>query len=287
MQSRHRKSATTAIIYTTIAMFAFAGNSIICRLALRESTIDPSSFTAIRLGSGAVALLIISFFARRQARLRGHGSWKSAALLFIYALLFSYAYISLSAAAGALILFGFVQATMILSGLLAGDRPGIGEWAGWVIAFTGLVWLLLPGEKAPSLTGSALMAAAGIAWGLYSIRGRAETDALVATTANFTYSIIMVAGLVAMTAATVEISARGITLAMASGALTSGLGYVIWYAALEYLSAMQAALVQLSVPAIATAGGIFILAEPVSLQFALSSVLLLGGISLALTQKTR
>lgn len=287
MNSRHRKPATTAIIYTTLAMFAFAGNSIICRLALRDNAIDPSSFTAIRLGSGAVALLIISFLARRQQGLRGHGSWLSALLLFMYALGFSYAYISLNAGAGALILFGFVQATMILSGLLAGDRPSIGEWVGWILASIGLIWLLLPGEEAPALTGSALMAAAGVAWGLYSIRGRAETNALVATTANFTYSIVMVIFLVAMTTANIEISARGITLAMASGALTSGLGYVAWYAALEYLSAMQAALVQLSVPAIATAGGIFLLAESVSLQFVLSSVLVLGGISLALTRKSR
>jgi drug/metabolite transporter (DMT)-like permease len=276
-----------AIIYTTTAMLAFAGNSIICRLALRDSAIDPASFTAIRLGSGAVALLIISFLARRPTELRGHGSWISASLLFVYALGFSYAYISLSAGAGALILFGFVQATMILSGLHAGDRPSSGEWFGWILASIGLIWLLLPGEEAPPLTGSALMATAGVAWGLYSIRGRAETDALVATTANFTYSIGMVAILVAITAANVEISALGVTLAIASGALTSGLGYVIWYAALEYLSTMQAALVQLSVPAIATAGGIFLLAESVSLQFVLSSMLVLGGISLAMTRKSR
>lgn len=268
-------------------MFAFAGNSIICRLALRDDTIDPASFTAIRLSAGAITLLIISWLARRPTKLKAHGSWLSAILLFVYALGFSYAYITLTAGVGALILFGFVQATMILGGLYAGDRPSNGEWLGWVLASIGLVWLLLPGEEAPSPMGSALMATAGVAWGLYSIRGRAATDALLATTANFTYCLALVAILISIAAASAQTSVLGVVLAVASGALTSGIGYVIWYAALEYLSAMQAALVQLSVPAIATAGGILLLAESVSIQFVLSSALVLGGISLALIRRSR
>lgn len=276
-----------AIIYTSIAMIAFAGNSLICRFALRDHTIDPASFTAIRLGAGAITLLIISWLARRSWPLQGYGNWLSAVLLFTYALGFSYAYLWLSAGVGALILFGFVQVTMILSGLFSGDRPSYSEWLGWSLACIGLVWLLLPGEDAPSLPGSLLMATAGVAWGLYSIRGRVVADALSATTANFTYCLPMVAILVATTANSASISVRGITLAIASGAITSGVGYVVWYAALEYLQPMRAALVQLSVPAIAAAGGILLLAEPVSLQFILSATLVLGGIAVALTRRAR
>ncbi|MGI9203649.1 MAG: DMT family transporter [Woeseiaceae bacterium] len=287
MKCRHVTPDKTAILYTTIAMIAFAGNSLICRLALRDNTIDPASFTAIRLIAGALTLLLISWLTRRSWQWRRHGNWASALLLFTYALGFSYAYSWLSAGVGALILFGFVQATMIIVGLCRGDRPSFGEWLGWVLAFAGLTWLLLPGEDAPSLPGSLLMATAGVAWGYYSIRGRAVTDALSATTVNFTYCLPMVAILVATTASSASISARGIFLAVASGAITSGIGYVIWYVALDYLRPMQAALVQLSVPAIAAAGGIVLLSESVSMAFVLSSTLVLGGIGLALTRRAR
>jgi len=266
-------------------MLAFAGNSIICRLALRDAEIDPASFTSIRLFSGAVTLLIIFGLTRRGKSLREHGGWTSALLLFVYAICFSYAYISLSAGAGALILFGFVQATMIAIGVWSGDRPSIVEWLGWTVAFAGLVWLVLPGVQAPEPVGASLMAIAGIAWGVYSLRGRAESDALASSTANFTLSLAMVIALVAITYSGAELSARGILLALLSGALTSGLGYVIWYAALDYLSSMQAALVQLSVPAIATAGGVALLAESPSVRLLVSSALVLGGICVALVKK--
>lgn len=268
-------------------MIAFAGNSIICRLALRDGAIDPASFTSIRLIAGSIALLIIFGISRRDWSLRSHGSWMSAVILFLYAICFSYAYISLSAGAGALILFGFVQATMIAMGVWSGDRPSATEWLGWSLAFGGLVWLLLPGVEAPPAVGASLMALAGIAWGIYSIRGRAESDALASTASNFTLSLVMVLVLLAATFSDADLSARGAALAVLSGALTSGLGYVIWYAALDYLSSMRAALVQLSVPAIATAGGILLLAEPLSFRLIVSSALVLGGISLALVRKTR
>lgn len=210
-----------------------------------------------------------------------------ALILFVYAICFSYAYISLSAGAGALILFGFVQATMITIGIWSGDRPSLVEWLGWSLAFSGLVWLVLPGVEAPPAAGAALMAAAGIAWGVYSIRGRTESDALASTASNFTLSLVMVLILIALTFSDAELSVRGITLAIVSGALTSGLGYVIWYTALDYLTSMQAALVQLSVPAIATAGGVLLLAEPLSFRLLVSSALVLGGISLALARKVK
>ena len=207
------------------------------------------------------------------------------ACLFLYAICFSYAYITLSAGAGALILFGFVQGTMIAIGLWSGDRPTAPEWLGWLLAFAGLVWLVLPGVEAPPLSGASLMAIAGIAWGIYSIRGRAESDALASTASNFVLTVAMVAVVTAVTFSGADISSRGITLAIVSGAITSGIGYVIWYAALEYLSAIQAALVQLSVPAIATAGGVMLLVEPLSLRLLISSALVLGGISIALSYK--
>ena len=278
---------TRAIGLTCLAMIAFAGNSIICRLALRDGAIDPASFTSIRLASGALTLLLVIVLSRRKVSLRGHGSWTSAIALFLYAVCFSYAYVSLSAGTGALILFGCVQGTMIAIGIWSGDRPIVVEWLGWIIALAGLAWLLLPGAEAPSAAGAVLMAAAGITWGVYSIRGRAESDAVGANAANFTLSLALVAVLSLVSLSAAELSARGIALALLSGAVTSGLGYVIWYAALEALTAMQAALVQLSVPVIALAGGALLLAEPLTLRLLLSSALILGGISLALAGKRR
>ena len=278
-------SPASAAAYTTAAMLAFASNSIICRLALRDGVIDPASFTAIRLFSGSVVLLLIFRLARRGDSIRRHGGWLSALMLFLYAACFSYAYISLSAGAGALILFGFVQATMNTIGVWSGDRPSMVEWLGWSVAFAGLLWLVLPGVEAPEPVGAALMAIAGIAWGVYSIRGRAESDALASTASNFTLSLAMVLALMAVVFPAADLSGRGVLLAVVSGALTSGVGYVIWYAALDHLSAMQAALVQLSVPALATAGGVLLLAESLPLRLLVSSILVLGGIGLALARK--
>lgn len=268
-------------------MVAFAGNSVICRLALRDAAIDPASFTAIRLASGALTLLAIVLILGPGSRLRRHGSWKSAVTLFLYAISFSYAYLSLSAGTGALILFGTVQGTMIGAGLLAGDRPPFVEWIGWSGAVAGLVWLLLPGVDAPSPGGSALMAIAGITWGIYSLRGRREADALVANASNFILSLVMVSALAVLMIERIAISREGMLLAVLSGAVTSGIGYVIWYRALEYLSAMQAAMVQLSVPAIAMAGGSLLLGEALTGRLLLASTLVLGGISLALLGRRR
>jgi len=274
------------IVYTSITMLAFAGNSILCRMALRDGAIDPASFTSIRLLSGAIVLLLIVRLTSNNPSIREHGGWLSALVLFFYAICFSYAYISLSAGAGALILFGFVQGTMIAMALWSGDRPSVSEWLGWSLAFGGLVWLLIPGIEAPPAIGATLMALAGIGWGVYSIRGRDETNALVSTCSNFVYSIAFVIVLSAITYSSADITNRGVVLAVISGAITSGVGYVIWYVALNYLSAMQAALVQLSVPAIAAAGGVILLAEPISLRLLTSGALILGGISLALVQKS-
>lgn len=268
-------------------MLAFAGNSLICRSALRDGAIDPASFTSVRLLAGAITLLLVFTVTRRDSSFRSHGSWLSAFMLFLYAVAFSYAYISLSAGAGALILFAFVQVTMIAMGLWSGDRPGASEWLGWLLAFAGVIWLVLPGVEAPPAGGALLMALSGVAWGIYSIRGRKESDALSSTTSNFLLSIVFVIAFALATVTNAEVSLRGVLLAVISGALTSGIGYVIWYAALDYLSAMQAAMVQLSVPAIAAAGGVLVLAEPVSMRLLISSALVLGGISIAVLQKSK
>jgi len=280
-------SVARPVVYTSVAMLAFAGNSILCRLALRDGAIDPATFTTVRLLAGAIALLFIFTVTRRNTSFRSHGSWLSALMLFLYAVAFSFAYISLSAGAGALILFAFVQATMIAMGLWSGDRPSGTEWLGWTLAFAGVIWLVLPGVEAPPPGGALLMALSGIAWGVYSIRGRKESDALGSTTANFLMSVVFVIALAAVTFTNADISMRGVLLAVISGALTSGVGYVVWYAALEYLSAMQAAMVQLSVPAIAATGGVALLAEPVSMRLLVSSALVLGGISIAVIRKSK
>ena len=274
------------IVYTAVAMLAFAGNSILCRMALRDGAIDPASFTSIRLLSGALALLLIVRLTTGSSAISGHGGWISSSMLFAYAICFSYAYVSLHAGVGALILFGCVQGTMIAMAFWSGDRPNLSEWMGWLLASGGLVWLLLPGIEAPSPGGAALMALAGIAWGVYSIRGRGETDALAATCSNFALSLAFVGVLTVVTYGTASISNRGVLFAILSGALTSGIGYVIWYAALNHLRAMQAALVQLSVPAITAAGGVALLGEPVSVRLLAAGALILGGIGIAVVRKS-
>jgi drug/metabolite transporter (DMT)-like permease len=268
-------------------MVAFAGNSLLCRLALRDASIDPASFTSVRLLSGALTLLFIVMLTRRRHALPRNGGWISSFVLVFYAITFSYAYVSLSAGAGALILFGSVQGTMIAVGLWRGDRPGGLEWLGWLIAFGGMTWLVLPGAAAPPAGGALLMAAAGVGWGFYSLRGQSESDPIASNATNFLLSIVFVALLTALTWSSAELTTRGIVIAVVAGSITTGIGYVIWYAALDYLTAMQAALVQLSVPAIATAGGVMMLSEPLSLRLIASSTLVLGGICIALVTRQR
>ena len=278
---------TRAILLTSTTMVAFAGNSLLCRLALRDASIDPASFTSVRLLSGALTLLAIVILSNRRNALRRNGGWASSIALFLYAVTFSYAYVSLSAGAGALILFGCVQGTMIAAGLWRGDRPGPLEWLGWLIAFGGLTWLTLPGAEAPPPAGALLMAAAGVCWGLYSLRGQAESDPVASNATNFLLSLTFVALLTALTLDGAAMTPRGLLIAIGAGAITSGIGYVIWYAALDHLTAMQAALVQLSVPAIATAGGVVFLAEPLSIRLVVASALVLGGICIALVTRQR
>ena len=274
-------------LLTALALIAFAGNSLLCRLALAGREIDAASFTTLRIASGALVLALLA--VPRDRGVARAGSWASAAALFVYAAPFSFAYLELGAGMGALILFGAVQVTMLAVAIARGERPRPAAWLGMAIALGGLAALAAPGATAPAPVGAALMAAAGIAWGVYSLRGRsAQGDPLVATAANFlraTPLALALSGAAAL-AAPLDVSARGAALAVASGALASGIGYSVWYAALRGLSASEAAVLQLLVPVIAAAGGVALLGEAISVRLALAAAAILGGVGLAIRART-
>ncbi len=282
----------TAIL-TLCALVAFAANSILCRLALGTAAIDPASFTTIRLASGALVLALILAIRSGGAggdagragavpdRGRAGGNWPSALALFLYAAPFSFSYVSLGAATGALVLFGAVQATMIAAGLRAGDQPHRREWIGLLVALGGFVVLVAPGLRAPSPVGCALMALAGVAWGVYSLRGRDAVRPIAATAGNFLRAAPLAILVSIAFARAAHVAPRGALLATLSGAVTSGLGYVIWYAALRGLTATRAATVQLAVPVLTAFGGVALLGEPVTLRLAIAAALILGGVGFA------
>lgn len=268
------------VVLTALALVGFAGNSLLCRLALAEGAIDAASFTAIRLVSGA---LVLAALARPRA-LVGAGSAASAAALFAYAAPFSFAYLRLGAGLGALVLFGAVQATMLGWAVARGERPGALVWLGLVVALVGLVGLAAPGRTSPDPLGLAAMALAGAAWAVYTLRGRGSSAPPLATTAaNFARSVPLAAALVAGAALLGGLSAsgRGVALATLSGAVASGLGYSLWYAALPHLSATRAAALQLLVPVLAAGGGVGLLGERVSPRLLLAGAAILGGVALA------
>jgi drug/metabolite transporter (DMT)-like permease len=286
--SRRWSSEITAraAAFTALALVAFAANSVLCRVALSNASIDAASFSTIRLSAGAVTLLLISSL-RSRAPTSITGSWLSAWMLFLYAVPFSFAYIRLSTGTGALILFGCVQLTMMSVALWSGERPHPLQWVGLATALGGLVYLVLPGIEAPSLVGAVLMAVAGFSWGVYSLRGRNAVSPLAQTTSNFVRSIPFVAAVSLATIPSFHIETRGVVLAIASGALASGVGYVVWYEALRGLTSTRAAVVQLLVPILAALGGVLFLAEAISSRLVLSGVLVLGGIGLALVGRER
>ncbi len=255
---------------------SFAANSVLCRLALRDGTTDPAMFTGVRIVSGAIVLAII-------LRLRGRafaGDWLSAAALTIYAVGFSFAYVSVPAGAGALLLFGAVQVTMIGVGLVNGERPYWHEWAGETISLIGLLALISPGLSAPPLPGALLMTTAGIAWACYSLRGRRNADSTAATAGNFLRAV-PIALLLCILNLHAQMSLPGLIYAVLSGAFASGLGYVVWYTVLPELTAMRAGLVQLAVPLLVAAIGIGLLGEQLTSRLAYSTVAILGGLALA------
>ena len=271
------------VILTLLAMIAFASNSLLCRLALRQTPIDAASFTLIRLLSGVIALWLI-VIARKAGRITT-GNWTSALALFVYAAAFSFAYITLPAGTGALLLFGTVQATMIFWGFRKGERLTARQWFGLAIAIGGLVALVFPGLSAPPIGGTLLMTSAGIAWGIYSLRGKDGGDPTSVTAGNFWRSAVFAAVLSMALLRWTNLDPAGIRYAIVSGAIASGVGYVIWYSALPGLKATTAATVQLSVPMLAAIGGTLFLSESITLRLLVASLLILGGIALVILQR--
>jgi drug/metabolite transporter (DMT)-like permease len=275
-------------VLTGFALVAFAANSVLCRLALGRGAIDAASFTSLRLAAGAGVLLLIALAVNKSMPAFGRRNVASAVLLFLYAAAFSFAYHGLGAGTGALILFGSVQATMLLFALGSGERPHALEWSGLGLALGGLVYLVFPGlRSAPPVLSSALMAVAGISWGLYSLRGRGATNPLDETTKNFVLALPLALIINLLSRADAHISRAGVLLAVLSGALASGVGYVVWYGALRGLTATRAATVQLAVPLLAALGGVLFLSERISLRLLLAGVVILGGVALALMGRTQ
>ena len=284
-------------------MIAFASNSLLCRAALRDTGIDAASFTFIRIFSGAIALWLIvaarSSFSSpvtNASLFRTHsslacGNWPSAFALFAYAAAFSFAYNTLSAGTGALLLFGAVQATMILWGFHKGERFDALQIIGFAVAMAGLIVLVFPGLSAPPLVGSVLMLMAGLAWGVYSLRGKvkgqsgADRDAIAATTGNFVRAVPFAAIVSAIAVRQTHLDSLGVSYALVSGAITSGLGYVIWYSVLPQIKATSAAVVQLSAPVLVATGGILLLSEPVTFRYVIASISILGGIFLVIVER--
>jgi len=265
---------------TLCAMIAFAGNSVLCRLALAHTTIDAASFTTVRIVSGALTLWLIVSLRDRSTTVAGN--WPSAFALFAYAAGFSFAYVSLTAATGALLLFGAVQATMIGYGLWRGERLNRQQITGLALALAGLVGLMLPGLTAPPLGGALLMLGAGVAWGVYSLRGRGAGDPTRVTAGNFVRAVPFALVVSVLMLSRTSLDTTGLIYAVLSGALASGIGYAIWYTALHGLSATNAATVQLSVPVIAALGGVALLGEPVTLRLAITSAAILGGVAIVI-----
>lgn len=276
-------------VFTFLAMIAFAGNSLLCRLALKQTSIDPTSFTSVRLIAGAMVLALLAYRSNRDQASSPSGTtgnWWSAVALFTYAVCFSLAYVGLPTASGALILFGAVQASMILIGIWRGERLHGWQWMGLALACAGLIALMLPGLAAPAWSDALLMLVAGGAWGVYSLRGKNGGNPLRVTAGNFLrcvpLSLLMSAWMVWQMPHQVHLDLTGVLYAIASGALASGVGYAIWYSALPGLPAATAASVQLSVPVIAAVGGIVFLHESLSSRLLVTSVAILGGIALVI-----
>ncbi len=271
------------VMLTTLAMLAFAGNSLLARAALKMTVLDPASFTTLRLASGALTLWVLSRW--RAGGAPGRGDWISALALFAYAAGFSFAYVTLPAGTGALVLFGAVQATMIGWGIWRGERFDRIQAAGLFLALAGLVILMRPGLSAPPLGGSLLMVAAGIAWGVYSLRGRGLGDPTRVTAGNFLLATPLALMVSVWQAGEAVWDSTGVICALASGALASGLGYALWYAVLPAMRPSQAASVQLTVPVLAALGGILFLNEPLTVRLVVASAAVLTGIWMVIRRK--
>ena len=267
-----------------LALSCFAANSLLCRAALREGAIDAQSFTLIRILSGALFLSVLAMGRGGISALR-MGEWRGSAFLLAYAYCFSFSYLRLDAGIGALILFGTVQATMVGSSIRASSRPARSEWLGLGIALLGLVALTLPGKSAPDLFGALLMAGAGVAWGVYSLLAKGGKPPLYATAGNFLIAAPASLALFYFAEAKADITGRGVLLAAISGAITSGLGYSLWYSVAPKLGSVRAAVIQLSVPILAMLGASVLMAERYSMRSVVSGVLTIVGVGIALVPR--
>jgi len=265
-------------LLTALALLAFAANSVLCKLALGTTAIDAASFTMIRLLSGAFALILILKVQRKPISTSKRKNWLSGVMLFLYAITFSYAYNSLDTGTGALILFGAVQITIIAHSIILGNKLHMLEWFGALISFTGFIYLMQPGVSSPSLVGFLLMSTAGIAWGIYTVRGQRSKSPLPDTTFNFLKTIPFIVILWIISSKNTHFTIEGVLLAIVSGGITSGIGYTIWYMAIRGLSSIQTAVVQLLVPVIAAFGGVLFISEIITLRLTISSLLILGGV---------
>ena len=271
-------SSMKIFILTSLALIAFAANSVLCRLALGNNVIDATSFTIIRLLAGAIVLFCILIFSKEKTTTMSKGNLLSSVMLFLYAITFSFAYLSLDTGTGALILFGAVQITIIIHTILSGNKLRPLEWLGVIISFLGFIYLISPGVSSPSITGFILMTIAGISWGIYTIKGQTSKNPLMDTTYNFIKTLPFITILYIATMTKSNYSTEGILLAIISGAVTSGIGYTIWYMAIRGLSSIQSAVLQLLVPVIAAFGGVIFISEIITVRLTISSILILGGV---------
>lgn len=278
----HADNLIKLIVLTTLALIAFAANTVLCRWALAEPSIDAASFTGVRLASGALTLYLIIMLNRTGRRSGARGSWRGSLMLFGYAITFSYAYLSLDTGTGALILFGSVQISIILVTLWQGTRLHAMEWLGLALAFGGFVYLVLPGVSTPSFTGFVLMALAGISWAFYTLNGRGSSAPLLDTTYNFIRTLPFMAIVMLFAFRDVHVATQGFVLAVFSGALASGVGYTIWYMVLRDISNTMAAVLQLLVPIIAALGGVVFVGEPITMRLSLAALFILGGFLLVI-----
>lgn len=278
--------------FISLALIAFAANSVLCRMALGSDSIDPVSFTSIRLIGGAIALTVIYLFTKepkqkKEASCNCYIDWYTGIALYIYAFAFSLAYISLSSGTGALILFGSVQITMLIAATKRGEKMRFYQWIGFLIAVAGIVYLVSPGISAPDIYGASLMIVSGIAWGVYSIAGKSVTNPISATKGNFIKASIIAIPVSMIALKSYQATPLGLSLALISGVITSGLGYVIWYKVVPLITTTQAAVLQLLVPLLAAIGGVLFIAEDFTLRLAISSLLILGGVILSVLTKKK
>lgn len=291
------------VLVTLITLVAFAANSVLCRWALMDQTIDPLSFSVIRILSGAFTLLILLGIASQNSnntaepnptslfsKLKSQFSLVSIMSLLVYMFGFSFAYLELGAGLGALVLFVAVQFTMIAAHFISGNQMSLIEWTGCLLSVSGLIYLLMPTSSAstPDLVSISLMSLAGIGWGVYTLAGKRSSNALLSTTANFGFCSLIVLVFISpwlvvpSSALDISMSEQGIIYAVLSGSVASGVGYSLWYYVVKKLNIVVASIAQLSVPVIATLGGVLLLSEPVTMQFVISSTIILVGISLVL-----